>query len=234
VTNPQVVQRLYMPEDEKALKNMVRWFSVFGLYYTVLVVLIGLLARAGYEAGVLNIHVDPSNPRQRDLVTPSMLYIVNPILASIVFTSIIAASVSTADSILLTLSSSISRDLRVGRRAGIASILFLGAVLALVAAARIQYIVLLSVLSSLMLLSLAPPTIAGWLGARGRPSLIIIAMSIGVLFVSAGIIIEILSGSALGVAVKRVFVSSPFGIPISILILATSTMFTILSIILRR
>ncbi|MEB3774233.1 MAG: sodium:solute symporter family protein [Desulfurococcales archaeon] len=234
VTNPQVVQRLYMPGDERALRNMVRWFSVFGLYYTVLVVLIGLLARAGYETGVLNINVDPSNPAQRDLVTPSLLYIANPILASIVFTSIIAASVSTADSILLTLSSSVSRDLGAGRRAGIVSIIIVGVVLALVAAARIQYIVLLSVLSSLMLLSLAPPTIAGWLGARGRPGIIIMAMSVGVLFVSAGIVVEVLSGSPLGVAVKKVFVSTPLGVPISMLILATSTVLTILSVALRR
>ncbi len=221
VTNPQVVQRLFMPRDEGSLRNMVRWFGVFGLYYTVLVVLVGLLARAAYEAGVLGISVDPADPAQRDRVTPSLLYIASPLLASIVFTSIVAASISTVDSILLTLSSSISRDLGAGRRAGLAGLIVVAGVLAGVALARLQYIVLLSVLSSLMLLSLAPATISGWLGRRGDPRLVAASMLAGPVIVA---IAAVTTGS-----VKAAFVSRPMGVPISIWILAVSTLLVLVA-----
>ncbi|MCE4602377.1 MAG: sodium:solute symporter family protein, partial [Desulfurococcales archaeon] len=221
VTNPQVVQRLFMPKDENSLKNMIRWFGVFGLYYTVLVVIIGLLARAAYESGALGIGVDPSDPAQRDRVTPSLLYIANPVLAAIVFTSIVAASISTVDSILLTLSSSISRDMGAGRRAGLIGLVAVAIVLAGVALARLQYIVLLSVLSSLMLLSLAPATIAGWLGRRGEPRLVAVSMLVGpvIVFFEA-----IRTGS-----VRAAFISQPLGVPVSVWILLTSTLLIIIA-----
>ncbi len=221
VTNPQVVQRLYMPRDEKSLRDMVRWFIVFGMFYTVVVVLIGLLARAGMEAGILDLGIDPGNPADRDKVTPSLLYMANPLLAAVVFTSVVAASVSTADSILLTLSSSVSRDIGAGRRAGLLSIIIVAAVMAVIALLRIQYIVLLSVLSSLMLLSLAPPTIAGWLGLKGHPGLVGAAMVSGLVL----IIIELARTSS----IIKAFLSTPLGIPIGVWILAVSTVLVALA-----
>ncbi|MFZ8794392.1 MAG: sodium:solute symporter family protein, partial [Acidilobaceae archaeon] len=107
MVHPQVVQRIYMPRDEGSLATMIRGFAVFGLLYTVLATLIGLLARAGAEAGVLP-YVDPA---KRDLVTPTLLSIANPVLSAIVFTSIAVAAITTADSIILSLASSMSRDL---------------------------------------------------------------------------------------------------------------------------
>jgi SSS family solute:Na+ symporter len=57
--HPQVVQRIYMPRDEGSLATMIRGFAVFGLLYTLLSTLIGLLARAGADARVLT-YVDPA------------------------------------------------------------------------------------------------------------------------------------------------------------------------------
>ncbi len=220
VTNPQVVQRLYMPRDERSLRSMVRWFSLFGLYYTILVTLIGLLARAGVEAGVFSI-----NPESNDQVTPLLLSIANPLLASMVFTSIIAASVSTADSILLTLASSASRDLKSGggRTIGYIAALIVAMLMTMVAMLRISYIVKLSVLSSLLLLSLAPPTLAAWTtGRRGDPRFIAAAILSGPLIV----LVETLrTGSPL-----KAFTSTPLGLPIALLILVVSTLLTILSL----
>jgi len=107
VTNPQVVQRLYMPRDVKAFKHMVTWFAVFGLSYTVIVTLIGLLARGYTELGLFPNLAIPN----RDAVTPNMLRYTGYLLSSLVFTSIVAAAVSTADSIILSIASSWSIDL---------------------------------------------------------------------------------------------------------------------------
>ena len=171
VTNPQVVQRLYMPKDEKSLADMVKWFAVFGLAYTLMVTLVGLYARAAVEAGTLAI-----SPASKDQVTPQILSVIDPLSAAIIFTSIIAASASTADSILLTLSSSVAVDLARGDdkrrlRIGVVSITIVAVIMAAIALARVSYIVKLSVLSSLILLSLAPATIAGWLGVTRRSPL---------------------------------------------------------------
>ena len=222
VTNPQVVQRLYMPRDEESLGKMVRWFGLFGLLYTIIVTLIGLYARAGVEAGYLAI-----NPKGKDQVTPLLLSIMSPVLAGIVFTSIIAASASTADSILLTLSSVVAVDLARGdevrrKRIALASIVAVGVLMAVVALSRVSYIVQLSVLSSLILLSLAPPTLAGWLLSVKKsiwPTLAILSGPVIVALVTA------IEGSPL-----RAFASHPLGIPIAGWILIVSTILTIPSI----
>jgi len=166
VTNPQVVQRLYMPRDERALAAMVRGFGFFGILYTVVVTLTGLLARAGAELGLL-----PLNPQGADEVTPQLISIAGPALASLVFTSIVAAAVSTADSILLTLASTTEQDLAGGRRrAGQLAAIAVAAAMAAVAWARASYIVALAVTSSALLLPLAPPTIAALATARRLPA----------------------------------------------------------------
>ena len=174
-TNPQAVQRLFMPRSPRALRGMVVWFAVFGLAYTVAVTLIGLLARSLSEAGLL------APIERRDAVTPTLLAHAPPLLSAMVFTSIVAAAVSTADSIALSVASSVVRDLyapRARRPSERAEILLGAAVIAaLIAAAsalalaRIGFIVALSVLSSAILLSTAPATILAWAKpelARGR------------------------------------------------------------------
>ncbi len=222
VTNPQVVQRLFMPRDEKSLNRMIVLFGVFGLLYTILVTLIGLLARAGAEAGA--IPLDPGIGK--DQVTPSLLAISHPILAAVVFTSIVAASVSTADSILVTLATEAANDLastEAGkRRAFYASLLVVATAMVAVAAARVSYIVALSVLSSVMLLGIAPPTIALWSGMKPHPAAVWASILVAPLIVAAGAI-------HYGSPVKA-FIATIYGIPLSGWILIMSTLLTIAGI----
>jgi SSS family solute:Na+ symporter len=230
VTNPQVVQRLFMPRDEASLRRMIGYFAVFGLYYTLLVVAIGFMARVASEAGVL-----PLSPGGRDEVTPQLLYLAPPLLAAAVFTSIVAASVSTADSIVLTLASSVSRDIGLrlaglGERARMllgygAAVAFI-ALMAAVASARIGYIVQLSVLSSLLLLGLAPPTLAAWAGLRGRPALVAAAMLAGPAIVGA---LTAATGSPL-----EAFRYTFSGVPVSVAVLAVSAALTAAAVALER
>ncbi len=229
VTNPQVVQRLYMPRDEASVKGMIKWFGVFGLYYTVLVTLIGLLARAGSLAGVI-----PISPASKDEVTPLLLTLAGPLLGALVFTSIIAASVSTADSILLTLASSASNDLmpseaseELRRLVGLAAILVVGAAMAGIAAMRISYIVALSVLSSVLLLGLAAPTLALLAGVRLNPLLAGLAM------VSGPIIVVGAWASGIRKPVL-LFVHTIHGVPLSGYVLLLSVVLTLLGAVLAR
>jgi SSS family solute:Na+ symporter len=216
VTNPQVVQRLYIPKDEASLARMIRWFALFGVYYTVVVTLIGLLARAGVEAGIF------PNPGSKDKVTPTLLSVANPILAAIVFTSIVAAAVSTADSILLTLASSVTRDLagrsseKARRAVAIAAVVLVALVMAVIAGMRIGYIVGLSVLSSLMLLSIAPATVAAWSGLKVKGQFAVASVASGFVLV---VVLMAKYGKPLAV-----FSSAPLGIPVAAWILLVSTL----------
>ncbi len=216
VTNPQVVQRLYIPKDEASLARMIRWFALFGLYYTVVVTLIGLLARAGVEAGIF------PNPGDKDKVTPTLLSVANPILAAIVFISIMAAAVSTADSILLTLASSVTRDLagrsseKARRAVAIAAVVLVALVMAVIAGMRIGYIVGLSVLSSLMLLSIAPATVAAWSGLKVKGQFAVASVASGFVLV---VVLMAKYGQPLAV-----FSSAPLGIPVAAWILLVSTL----------
>jgi len=217
VTNPQVVQRLFVPKDEKSLSTMIKYFALFGIFYTVLVTLIGLISRAATEEGVLELNIS-----NRDQVTPALLSLSNPILSAIVFTSIVAASVSTADSILLTLASTTSRNifwklkeqtrLRIGYLFAAIITIFMGAI----ALANVGYIVKLSVLSSLLLLSFAPPTIAGWLGLKPNRFLVAISIIIGPLLM----FIEAVRNN---MNYLLAFSSKPMGVPIAIWILVLSS-----------
>ena len=215
-TNPQVVQRLYVPRDEASLARMVKWFSVFGLYYTVLVTLVGLLARAGAETGILP-WVDPKN---KDSVTPTLLSIAHPLLSAVVFTSIVAAGVSTADSILLTLAGSAARDLAGGlppekrRLVGVAAALLFAGAMGALAAARVSYIVMLAVLSSLALLPLAPVTMAAWLAPRRLPSWS------GLLGLLGGVAEVAVAAAWWG---KGALLAAPLGVPIAVWVLLASS-----------
>lgn len=216
VTNPQVVQRLYMPRDEKSLASMIRWFGVFGLLYTIIVTLVGLYARASVEAGYLNI-----TPSGKDQVTPLILSTMNPVLAGIIFTSIVAASASTADSILLTLASVAAVDLVEGdearkKRAAWAAVIVVGVLMAAVALSRVSYIVQLSVLSSLILLSLAPATIAAWAGRVEGEGWALSSILSGPIIVA---VVTVVEGSPLAA-----FSAHPLGVPIAAWILIISTL----------
>ncbi|MEM3698700.1 MAG: sodium:solute symporter family protein, partial [Archaeoglobaceae archaeon] len=104
LTNPQVVQRIFIPKDETSLKRMVILFGFFGLLYTVLVTFLGLQLRLLTEFGVFPKIAD------RDLVTPKFLELMPKEFSVAIAISIFAAAITTANSIVLTLASMFSRD----------------------------------------------------------------------------------------------------------------------------
>lgn len=169
LTNPQVVQRLYIPRDSKAYKRMVRYFSVYGFIYTAICVFLGLMFRA-YVAAT-NISLERQLIGARDSVTPTVLMMSHPLLAATAFVGIIAAAISTADSIVLSVSSAVARDLymaysRVKSEQRAVAVTYTAVcAMTLIAMAialqRVSYIVALSVTSSALLLPLAPITLAG-------------------------------------------------------------------------
>ncbi len=233
VTNPQVVQRIYMPATEKALKNMITYFSIYGFLYTVLVVIIGLLARVLTEFKVLPFI------SYRDLVTPTLVLTLDPIPASIILISITAAAVSTANSIILSVTSSIVRDfyeskLRVSSREVLVVsnivVITLTVITALIAYLRPGFIVEMSVLSSVILLPLAPITIIGWLRVKNLESLKYGAVTALICGVSIAVYNALIYGPV------RAFLTTVLGIPISLLVLITSTSILIINyvIVTRR
>lgn len=151
LTNPQVLQRTFIPRDGKALKRMVVYFGIFGLIYTVIVTLLGLLLKVMTIKGIFPAIQD------RDMVTPTLLSLMPSHLSLLVTLSIFAAAITTANSIILSLSSMVARDIAKGKRfVGQISIVILTVFVALFALMRPSYIVELSVMSSTLLLSILP------------------------------------------------------------------------------
>ncbi len=230
VTNPQVVQKLYTPRDERALRRLVTLFTVFGLSYTVMVTAVGLAGRALSEVGRVPV-VDVV-----DRVTPTLLRFAPLPLAVFVFTSIVAAAMTTMDAIVLTLSSTASRDVyqgyvggddRTAINVGRVAILILLAVLSYVAYLRIGFIVDLSVLASALLLPLAPVTLVGWFYGRRSRSMGYAAIA------------SLASGFAIGLywalvhGARKSLVTPILGLPPTLLILIVSTAVVLVPLIRR-
>ncbi|WP_110666632.1 sodium:solute symporter family protein [Salinicola halophilus] len=168
LSNPQVSQRLFMPASLRSMRQMLIGFLVFGFVYTLVSVLWGFSALVAFPGLV-----------QSDLATPTLLASehVPPILGVIVMVGILAAAVSTIDSIMLTLSSMVSRDvyanlsptasearqLRVGKW-----VLPVIALLALMfAELQLDLIAVLSVAASTGLVVVVPPIIGAFYWRRG-------------------------------------------------------------------
>lgn len=102
ISNPQVSQRLFMPATLREMRRMLLIFMVFGLVYTLVAILWGFSALIRF----------PDLP-SADLATPKLLSseLVPPVLGVVVMVGILAAAISTVDSILLTLSSLFARDI---------------------------------------------------------------------------------------------------------------------------
>ncbi len=154
LTNPQVFQRIFIPKNERALKRMVVYFGAFGLTYTIIVTLIGLMLRVMSQSGGFPAIND------RDLVTPTLLSMMPEWMALFVGLSILAAAITTANSIILSLSSMVSRDLFKNPLAGRMAIIILTLAVAVFASSRPAYIVELAVMSSTLLLSTLPLVVA--------------------------------------------------------------------------
>jgi SSS family solute:Na+ symporter len=214
VTNPQVVQRLFAPKDKKALNGMIVWFGAYGLLFTVLVTLMGLMLEGLTLKGIFPTVAAAS----RDSVTPTLLGMAPFWLSILGLVAVLAASVSTIDGIILTLSSMAVRDVfepykpspssRRGLLVGRIVIVVLALACTLFALARPGLIVDLAVLSSSLLLPQAPVVIGMFVWRRGGKTSATVA---------------IVSGFAVAVALYFLKVS-PLGIPMNVWTIVVSTL----------
>lgn len=166
LSNPQVSQRLFTTASLGALRTMIAGFLVLGFVYTLVSVLWGFAA----------LHLLPSL-QQPDLATPRLLAsdAVPSAVAVVLVVGIVAAAVSTVDSILLTLSALVARDVYRplaprGRRemlAGKLVILAVTGVAVLFARLQLDLITVLSVASSAGLLVTVPAIVGAFFWRRG-------------------------------------------------------------------
>lgn len=168
LSSPQLSQRLFMPSSLKSMRQMLLGFLVFGLIFTVVAVLWGLSALAALP-----------DLARADLATPSLLSsgMVPPLLAVIVMVGVMAAAVSTIDSIMLTLSSMLARDVyaNVGTRPSEKAQLAVGKIvipiIALMAFGfaqlQLDLIGVLAVASSVGLVVMVPAIIGAFFWKRG-------------------------------------------------------------------
>lgn len=153
VTNPQVLQRVFILRRRQDLPKMIVLFTIFGAIYTVITTMVGFGAKAGTLAGLL------PEVAQRDGVIVAVMEQMGAVLALPLALSIVFASVSTANSILLTLSSMFTRDVfqrRNSTMAGRLVIVLLTVAVGLFALTRPSTLVELSVASSRILLVFLP------------------------------------------------------------------------------
>lgn len=208
LSNPQVSQRLFMPSSLKSLRTMLMGFLIFGFIYTIVSIVWGFSASIMFP--------DLENA---DLATPKVLSsdLVPPILGVIVMVGILAAAVSTIDSILLTLSSLIARDVygNMKKEASEMKQLQIGkivipviAILAfLFAQINANLIAVLSVASSAGLLVAVPAIIGAFFWKRGTAAGVITSV------VVSGLVVIILEFSKL----------KPFGLASGLWGIALST-----------
>lgn len=168
LSNPQVSQRLFMPSSLRSMRQMLIGFLVFGFIYTLVSVLWGFSALAAFP-----------DLARADLATPSLLAseFVPPVLGVIVMIGIMAAAVSTIDSIMLTLASMFSRDVYANAKPGtdekrqllvgkivvpVIALLALG-----FAELQLDLIAVLSVAASSGLVAMVPAIIGAFFWKRG-------------------------------------------------------------------
>ncbi|MFV0492908.1 MAG: sodium:solute symporter [Pseudorhodobacter sp.] len=184
ISNPQVSQRLFMPSSLGALRRMLLIFLCFGLIYTIVSVVWGFAAQVAFP--------DLERP---DLATATLLAsdLVPPVLGVIVMIGILAAAVSTIDSILLTLSSVFARDVygNITDNRNDSSQLLIGklvipviSILSLAfAAMEFSMIAVLSVAASAGLVVMVPATVGAFFWSRGTAAGALASIVGGVAFV---------------------------------------------------
>ncbi|GGP14348.1 sodium:solute symporter family protein [Oceanobacillus neutriphilus] len=218
ISNPQVSQRLFMPASLKSMRHMLLGFMIFGLIYTFVSIF------WGYSAFLLEPGLD--NP---DLATPVVLSssAIPPVLAVIVMVGIIAAAVSTIDSILLTLSSMFAKDVygnirknttdRVQLKIGKFIIPVIALLAYLFAELQLDLIAVLSVASSAGLIVVVPAIIGAFFWKRGTAAAVLASTIIPGALV---LILELLQAKPFGLA------SGLWGLILSILLFIFVSLFT--------
>ena len=178
LTNPQVSQRMYVPESIVSLRRMVIYFSLFGFLYTLISTLFGL------EAAIVMPGLE--NP---DKAMPHLLGKVPTLLGVIIFVGIFAAATSTLGSIILTLGSLFARDIARQLKPDIAEnterwlgrLVILLLLIACIVFAWSQP-VLITVISSMAsggLLVMAPAIVAAFFWRRATAAGALVSMSVG-------------------------------------------------------
>ncbi len=99
LTNPQVSQRLFIPDRLRSMRRMILYFAVFGFLYTIISTIFGFAA-AEIVPGLEN----------SDTAMPELLSRLPTALSLVLFVGIFAAASSTLGSIILTLSSLFTQD----------------------------------------------------------------------------------------------------------------------------
>jgi len=178
LTNPQVSQRMFIPDKISSLKRMIIYFSIFGFIYTIISTLFGFQAA--------NLLPNLANP---DKAMPVLLTKVPIFLGLIIFIGIFAAATSTLSSIILTLSSAVSRDIAQNLRPGLtekgellAGKLFIPVLLGgmvIFAWGRPGLIAVLSSMASGGLLVTTPALIGAFFWKRGTGAGVLSSMVVG-------------------------------------------------------
>ncbi len=153
LTNPQVVQRLFILKEKSDLKKMIILFASVGFVYTLITCFVGFAAKFGLLNGSF------AQVAGRDQVTVQIISMMAKGLGVFVALSIVFASVSTSNSIILTLSSMVTRDVVRNTKNmwyGRVFIAVITVFVALFALNKSAYIVELSVATSRILLCFLP------------------------------------------------------------------------------
>ncbi|MDP8926303.1 MAG: sodium:solute symporter family protein [Actinomycetota bacterium] len=209
LSNPQVSQRLFMLGSMRNLRRMILGFLILGFFYTLVAVLWGFAALVRFP-----------DLESADLASPALLGsdLVHPVVAVIMIVGIFAAAITTIDSILLTLSSMVSRDVY-GARADVNEsrqltvgklVIPLIAVLALLfAGLQLDLIAVLAVSSSAGLLVTVPALVGAFFWRRGTAAGVLASIIGGGLLVAY---LEVAGVTPLGQA------SGVWGLPVSVIL----------------
>ncbi len=178
LTNPQVSQRLFIPDRISSMRRMILYFAFFGFLYTIISTLFGF-ASTQIVPGL-------ENP---DLAMPELLTRIPAVLAVVLFIGIFAAASSTLGSIVLTLSSLFSRDVVRNIRPGITeqserriaqvAIVVLLALCIGFASLQLGLIAVLSSMASGGLLVMAPALLGAFFWKRATAAGALVSMLIG-------------------------------------------------------
>lgn len=168
LSNPQVSQRLFMIGSLQNLRRLILGFLIFGFIYTLVSIMWGFAALLEFP-----------NLESGDLASPTLISsdLVPPVIGVILMVGILAAAVSTIDSILLTLSSMLTRDVygnvqrteneRQQLLFGKLAIPVIAALALLFAGLQLDLIAVLSVASSAGLIVTVPAIVGAFFWRRG-------------------------------------------------------------------
>ncbi len=180
LSNPQVSQRLFMPRSLGQMRIMVMGFLIFGFIYTLVSIFWGFSARLLLP-----------NLETADSATPALLSLdlIPSAISLLVMLGISAAAISTINSIILTLSSMITRDVvkNLGRKVDDKKELMVGrifvplftAVILVFATLRLDLIAALSVASSAGLLVMVPALFGAFFWKRGTAAAVLVSCIFG-------------------------------------------------------